>query len=123
MKEKKYSGHWWVDGEKDNSISGELFTYEGSMPELQLNGALRPNERSQDTISTNKIHGRAGNKLITLSKCQRKKISNATDSFGTSIESEWVAQYCTLGYPYYNQNIALDELYVEFEAVGRLDSV
>ncbi|QLK25533.1 hypothetical protein HYG81_15825 [Natrinema zhouii] len=118
MKERKYSGHWWIDGEKDNTISGELFTYEGSMPELQLNGAFRPNERSQSTISTNKIHGRAGNDLITLSNCQRNKISNQTDTFGTSIESEWVAQYCTIGHPYYNQNIALDELYVEFEGVG-----
>lgn len=46
MKKRKYSGLWWIDGEKDDTINGELFTYEGSMPESQLNGASRPNERS-----------------------------------------------------------------------------
>jgi hypothetical protein len=117
MKERKYSGIWWIEDERDNAISGELFTYGGSMPELQLNGAFRSNRPTQNSVSTSKIHGKAGNNLITLSKCRRNKVSNQINSFNSSREAEWVAQYCTIGYPYYNQNIALDELYIEFEDV------
>lgn len=117
MKERKYSGHWWIEGERSNTISGELFIYEDSMSELQLNGAFRPEVRSQSSVSTYKIHGKAGNEHITLVNCQRKSLSDQTNSFGTTVESEWIAQYCITGHPFYNQNMALDELYIEFDGI------
>lgn len=118
MRNEKYSGYWWVEGEEGNRIPGELTLFHNSMPTLELQGAFFP-DKSDLSGSSYRIYGESGGEIITLPSCSRDSYSTSTGPFGTSTQASYVASYCTIGFPFISNNISFDELYVELEGIER----
>lgn len=118
MRNKKYTGHWWLESEEDNKIAGELILSRDSMPLLQLQDAFFPSKPDVRGSSFT-IYGESEGNIVTLQNCSRESYSSNIGSYGTSTQVSYVANYCTIGYPFINEDIVFDELFIEFEGLNK----